>query len=86
MLQGRTIPSGALALAFGPGVFTVPSGAFVYSANLEVPGTWLEAANGQDDGTDTGKLKEDADGSAGKYAQVERFSVEDWSLTFRINW
>ncbi len=87
MKVGLTIPSGVPALAFGPGVFTVPSGAFVYSANLKVPGTWLEVANVADEGADTaGKLQEDADGSEGKFVQVERFTVADWSLTFRINW
>jgi hypothetical protein len=86
MLVGKTIPSGALALAFGPGVFTVPSGSFVYSAALQVPGTWLEVSNGKDHGTATGKLREDADYSDGGFAQVERFTVADWSLTFRLNW
>lgn len=87
MRIGLTIPSGAPALAFGPGVFTVPSGAFIYSANLQVPGTWLDVANVGDDGAAVaGMLEEDADGSSGKFAQVERFTVADWSLTFRINW
>jgi hypothetical protein len=31
-------------------------------------------------------LGEDADGSEGKFAQVERFDVSAWALTFRINW
>jgi hypothetical protein len=89
MLRGRIIPSGALALAFGPGEFTVYSGSYVYSAGIEVPGAWLEVSNGQDHGTDTGKLREDADGSAGKFAQVMRYSPEGadgGALTFRINW
>ena len=87
MKIGLTIPSGVPALAFGPGVFTVPSGAFIYSANLQVPGTWLDVANVGDDGAAVaGMLEEDADGSSGKFAQVERFDVADWALTFRINW
>ena len=86
MKIGLTIPSGVPALAFGPGVFTVPSGAFIYSANMQVPGTWLDVANVADDGSSAGMLEEDADGSSGKFAQVERFSVEEWALTFRINW
>ncbi len=87
MKIGLTIPSGVPALAFGPGVFTVPSGAFIYSANLQVPGTWLDVDNVADDGVAlAGMLEEDADGSSGKFAQVERFTVADWSLTFRINW
>lgn len=87
MTIGQTIGSGALALAFGPGVYTVPSGAFIYSAGLEVPGTWLEVANdAEDSAADAGKLMEDADGSEGKFAQVERYDSSDGSLTFRINW
>ena len=87
MKIGLTIPSGVPALAFGPGVFTVPSGAFVYSANLQVPGTWLEVANVADEGAAlAGMLQEDADGSEGRFAQVERFDATDWALTFRINW
>ena len=89
MKVGLTIPSGTLALAFGPGIFTVPSGAYVYSAGIEIPGTWLSVANGQDDGTDTGKLQEDADGSEGKFAQVERYDLPGFdggNLTFKLNW
>ena len=87
MKIGLTIPSGAPSLAFGPGVFTVPSGAYIYSANLQVPGTWLEVSNVAEDGAgNEGLLMEDADGSEGKFVQVERFTVADWSLTFRINW
>ena len=87
MTIGQTIPSGALALAFGPGVYTVPSGSYVYSAGIEVPGCWLEVANdAEDSAADAGKLMEDADGSEGKFAQVERYDSSDGSLTFRINW
>jgi hypothetical protein len=87
MKIGLTIPSGVPALAFGPGVFTVPSGAFVWSANMQVPGTWLEVANVADEGAAlAGMLQEDAGGTKGKFAQVERFDVADWALTFRINW
>lgn len=81
---GRTIPSGALALAFGPGTFTVPSGAFVYAADLEVPGTWLTVANTADDGAaDAGKLKYSASATP---MQVERYDSTNNKLTFRINY
>jgi hypothetical protein len=81
--EGRTIPSGALALAFGPGVFTVPSGAFIYSADVEVPGTWLQVSS---NGADAGKLEVDSDYSEGGFAQVERYNSTDNKLTFRLNW
>lgn len=87
MTIGRTIPSGSLALAFGPGVYTVPSGSFVYSAGIIVPGAWLEVANDAEDSSAlAGQLQADADGSEGKFAQTEFYDSSDGSLTFRINW
>jgi hypothetical protein len=79
--DGVTIPSGFQALAFDRGVFTVPSGAFVYSADLLVPGAPLEVLNAGDDGaSEAGKL---AYNSAGSIAVVERFDSDKYSLTFR---
>jgi hypothetical protein len=79
-LVGQTIPSGEPALAFAGGVFTVPSGAFVYNAGL-VPGAHLVVANAADDSeADAGKLK--YSGTAG-VATVERFDSTNFRLTFR---
>lgn len=75
----QTIASGSLALAFDRGVFTVPSGHFVYSASL-VPGAPLEVLNTTDDTTDTGKLAYNASGTIGV---VERFDSTNFTLTFR---
>jgi len=78
--ESVTIPSGYLALAFDRGVFTVPSGQFVYSASL-VPGAPLEVLNKGDDGASlAGKLAYNA---AGTIAVVERYDSSDNSLTFR---
>lgn len=78
--EGVTIPSGFQALAFDRGVFTVPSGAFIYSADL-VAGAPLEVLNTGDDGADSsGKLAYNA---AGTIAVVERFDSDAYSLTFR---
>jgi len=78
--EGVTIPSGWQALAFDRGVFTVPSGAFVYSADL-VAGAPLEVLNTADDGaSESGKLAYNA---AGTIAVVERFDSDEYSLTFR---
>jgi len=77
--EGLTIPSGTLALAFGPGVFTIPSGGFVYSANL-VAGAYLEVLNTADDGADAGKLNYTASVS---FAEVMELDA-DQNLTFRI--
>jgi len=80
-LVGRTIPSGSLALAYAGGVFTVPSGSFVYNANLATPGTHLVVCNTADDGAGyAGMLKYSA--SAG-VAIVQRFDSTNFKLTFR---
>jgi hypothetical protein len=78
--NGVTIPSGYLALAFDRGVFTVPSGGFVFSANIMAAGAPLEVLNTADDTTSAGKLSYNA---AGTIAIVERFNSDDGSLTFR---
>jgi hypothetical protein len=78
--DGVTIPSGYLALAFDKGVFTVPSGAYVFAAGIMAAGAPLEVLNTDDDGADAGKL---AYASGGTIAVVERFNSEDGSLTFR---
>jgi len=78
--NGETIPSGWLALAFDRGVFTVPSGHFVYSADL-VTGAPLEVLNTGDDGaTEAGKLAYHASGTI---AVVERYDTDENKLTFR---
>jgi len=78
--ESVTIPSGYLALAYDRGVFTAPSGQFVYSANL-VPGAPLEVLNTNDDtAAEAGKLAYNASGAI---AVVERYDSSKNSLTFR---
>lgn len=77
--EGLTIPSGAGALAFGEGVYTVPAGSFVYSSALETPGTQLEVAY---TGSDKGKLQELSGGTA--VAEVVGFNSDEFKLTFKI--
>jgi len=79
--NGQTIPSGYQALAFDKGVFTVPSGGFVFAAGIMAAGAPLEVLNVADDtAAEAGKL---AYSSGGTIAIVERFNSEDGSLTFR---
>lgn len=79
-LVGQTIPSGSLALAYAGGVFTVPSGSFVYSASL-VPGAYLVACSTNVEGAaQAGKLKYSA--SAG-IAVVQRYDSTNNKLMFR---
>lgn len=53
--HGVTIPSGYLALAFGQGVFTLPSGHWVDSAAMRLAGNPFTVSNYEDHGTDAGK-------------------------------
>jgi len=80
---GQTIPSGELAVAHGGGVYTVPSGYYNYSADLETPGEYLEALNIADDTlAEAGKLSYIAT-LAGSVAIVERYNSTTGALQFR---
>lgn len=80
--EGLTIPSGAGALAFGAGIYTVPSGAYIYNSALTVPGATLTAADTASDGaTNAGKLKYS---TSNIVAEVVKFDTESGKLTFRI--
>ena len=79
-MVGQTIPSGTLALAFAGGVYTVPSGAYIYSASF-TPGSHLVVANTADDGaSEAGKLKHSA---VAGVAIVDRYDSSKNELTFR---
>lgn len=79
---GQTIPSGALALAFFRGVFTLESGAYVYSASLETPGATLSVADTSSDSeAEAGMLKYDASGTI---AMVEQYDSSTGALTVRL--
>lgn len=55
--KGVPVPSGALALAFGEGVFSIPSGLYIDNASL-VSGAAVIVANTAEDGaSNAGKLK-----------------------------
>ncbi len=80
-MVGQTIPSGELCVAHGGGVYTIPSGAFVYNAALLIPGATMDVANtADDDAASAGKLKT---GSTAPVAVVERYNTATNELTFR---
>jgi len=80
--EGMTIPSGAGVVAFGEGIYTVPSGSYVYNANLEVPGAFLAVADtSTDTAADKGKLKYSATAA---FAEVVHYDSATYRLTFRI--
>lgn len=77
--SAQTIPSGATCRLYGQGVFTVPSGGFVYSSTLETPGATL-SVNATAGNADQGKLYYSA---SNVVAETVKFN-SDASLTFRI--
>ena len=79
--ESVTIPSGVPSVAFGEGIYTVPSGDFVYSADLLVPGTPLVVSNTTDHTTDSGKLRY---GTSNPVAEVYKYDASTGKLTFRL--
>lgn len=80
--EGRTIPSGSNCVAFGEGIYTVPSGSYVYSANLLTPGNQLTVADTASDGaSEKGKIKY---GTSGVIGEVIRFDTTTGRLTFKV--
>lgn len=81
--ESVVIPSGNLALAFGQGVFTIPSGQFVYNAAMLVPGTALYSCDtNTDSAAEAGQLTVTAGGRTAVGA-VERFNSTAHKLTVR---
>jgi len=81
-MLGQTIPSGSVALAYAGGVYTLPSGAYVASANIQTVGNWIISANTNDDGADAGKPKYEAT-KAGSMGIVERYDSDTGNLQIR---
>jgi len=82
MLQGRTIPDGALVALHAGGTYTVTSGNYVYSASL-VPGARCDVTDTASDGAgEGGKLEYIATAGAG-IATVVHHDTVNRELTFR---
>jgi hypothetical protein len=82
MQNGKTIPSGTGALAFGEGTYTVPSGSFIDSAGIKVAGTPLSVNY---TGATAGKLQAEASFSSDVcVATVVEFDTSTYALTFKI--
>jgi len=78
---GRTIPSGSNLALHGEGIYTIPSGAWISSANLKVPGATFTIANRADDTTNAGKVKTSASNVIG---EVVRYNASNDDLTIRV--
>lgn len=84
--EGTTIPSGYKALGYTDGTFTFPSGAYVYSANIIVPGAAICIADTSSDGaSDAGKPKYLASAAVGMVGVTESYDSATGRLTIRVN-
>ncbi len=80
--EGLTIYAGTACVAFGEGIYTVPSGAYIYSAEVEIPGMSLTAADANTDGAaSAGKLRYS---TSNVVAEVYHFDSDTSKLTFKI--
>nr|WP_295383700.1 hypothetical protein [Pseudoxanthomonas sp.] len=83
--EGLTIPSGMSALAYTDGTFTLPSGAYIYSADIIVPGAAIIVADTASDGAgEAGKPKYTASMAAGVIGETERYDAATGRLTIRV--
>lgn len=81
-VDGETIPSGNLALAFTEGTFTLPSGCYVYSANIIKIGAALVV---EYSGADAGKVKYNSSMAVGVIGFTESYDSTTGRLTVRVD-
>lgn len=83
--EGTTIPSGYKALGYTEGTFTFPSGAFVESDEIKVPGAAIIVADtASDSADDAGKPKYTATMAAGVIGFTETYDSATHRLTIRV--
>lgn len=83
--ENQTIPSGYKALAFRTGTYTIPSGQYIYNANLEIPGAAVIIANAASDGAgEAGKPKYTATNAVGVVGFVQDYDETTGALTIRV--
>lgn len=84
--EGTTIPSGYKALGYTDGTFTFPSGAYVDSDEIKVPGAAIIVADtASDSADDAGKPKYTATAAEGKIGVTEAYDSATGRLTIRVN-
>lgn len=83
--ESLTIPSGTSALAYTEGTFTIPSGQYVYSADIIVPGAAIIVADtASDSAGDAGKPKYTASAAVGVIGETRRYDSVTGALTIRV--
>lgn len=83
--ESLTIPSGNLAIGFSccGTEITLPSGQYVYDPTMQIPGTRLRACDTLTDGAALAGMPAVV-GSGTAVAEVSRFTVATFALTFRM--
>lgn len=83
--ESQTIPSGYRALAYTEGTFTLPSGQYVDSAEIKVPGAAIVIADTASDGAPSaGKPKYAAAMAVGVIGFTEDYDADNGRLTIRV--
>jgi hypothetical protein len=81
----QTIPSGTPCLGYTDGVFTLPSGCYVYSADIIKPGASLMVCDTASDGAPSaGKLKYSATVEVGTVGTTWEYDSDSGKLTVLI--
>ncbi len=82
--ESLTIPSGVSALAYTEGTFTIPSGQYIYSANIIVPGATIRIHQADEgNAADAGKPMYDADMDIQIVAETVEYNSTTGALTIR---
>lgn len=79
--ESQTIPSGMASLGYTEGYFTLPSGSFIYSANIAMVGANVVVAYS---GADAGKLEYQAGYDSRVVGTVVEYDTDANKLTVRI--
>lgn len=83
--EGLVIPSGTTALAYTDGIFTIPSGAFVDSADIKLPGALIIVADTASDGAaEAGKPKYSATMTVGVIGETYGYDSATGRLTIKV--
>ena len=82
--EGLTIPSGSTALAFTDGIFTIPSGGYVYSADIINPGAAIIISNTTSHTTDKGKPRYTATNAVGVIGETWGYNSTTGALTILV--
>lgn len=83
--ESLTIASGTTSLAYTDGTFTIPSGQYVYDANIIVTGAAIVIADTATDGASVaGKPKYTATNAVGVIGETRHYDSTTGALTIRV--